>query len=359
MSQKLPLWVGLQLVLISSALQAQSNAAPTARVSPPQPMISVQTTNDLGLASNGPAVTHLFKITQSWTNERAFLSPTPALATNPAYLRMRQSSSSWTNAVFESFRPDSLNNAVWTNFMARTNGRDMQIWSERHMPQVWTNRPTARWNTNSVIWGMKGLTALSPAWQVLSGSGQVPFTLLTRRHAYARGHGLGPEGFQTADAGRKIWFLTRDNVLVEAVIKRHVTRASTTNGIHRDYSIFLFDRDLPDTIESMSAAPLAEIQTRYRFPAQFTWPCPIFQTEQSGMVSTGIAPLVVNTWKPGDSGSPDMIPLPGELVFFGGRSTSGPSREMQEDMDELCRLEHLDPKKYQLRRPDFSKYLEY
>jgi len=345
------------LVLIPRVFQAQSNAVSTAQT-PLQPMTSVRTTNDLGLATNGPAVVHLFQITQSWTNERP-LPANPMLATNPTYLRMRQPSSSWTNAVFESFRPDSLNYAVWTNFMARTNGRDMQIWSDRHMPQAWTNRPAVRWNTNSVIWEMKGLTALSPAWQIAAGGGQVPFTALTCRHAYTRGHGLGPEGFQTAAAGRKIWFLTRDNVLVEAVIKRHVTRASATNGVYRDYTIVLFDRDLPDTIDSMSVASLAEVQAKYRFPAQGNWPCPIFQTEQGGYVSTSIAPLVVNTWKPGDSGSPNMIPIPGELLFFSGRSTSGPSREMQEDMDELCRLERLDPKKYQLRRPDLSKFPDY
>jgi hypothetical protein len=84
-------------------------------------------------------------------------------------------------------------------------------------------------------------------------------------------------------------------------------------------------------------------------------PHPIFQTEQLGNVSTGVAPLTVNTWKGGDSGSPNMIPLPGQLVFFSGRSTSGPSQEMQEDMDELCRRAKLDPKKYQLQWVDLRK----
>ena len=349
--------VGIGVLLLLGSVQAQTNDASPTQV-PLQPMISLRATNELGFVTNGPVVMRLLHLTQTWTNERPL---PPRLATNPTYLRTRppNSSSSWTNAVFESFKPESLNYAVWTNFLMLTNGRNLQIWAERQMPQAWTNPVVARWNTNSVIWGMKGLTAISPAWQVSAGGSQVPFTALTRRHAYTRGHGLGPEGFKTDDAGRKIWFLTRDNVLVEAVIKRHLTRVSATNGVHRDYSIVLFDRDLPVTIESMSAAPLAEIQTKYRFPAQFTWPCPIFQTEQGGMVSTGIAPLVVNTWKPGDSASPNMVPLPGELVFFSGRSTTGPSREMQEDMDELCRLEGLDAKKYQLRKPDLSKYPEY
>ena len=352
------LFVGLGALLIACSVQAQTNEAQSKPV-PPQPMISVQTTNDLGLITNGPTVLHIFRITQSWTNERPLPAVSPTLATNPAYLRMRQSHFTYTNAVFERFVPESLNYVIWTNFIALTNGRDLQIWSERQMPQAWTNRVVARWNTNSVIWGMKGLTALSPAWQVAAGGGQVPFTVLTRRHAYTRGHGLGPEGFKADDAGRKVWFLTRDNVLVDAIIKRQVTRASATDGVYRDYTIVLFERDLPNTIESMSVASLTEVQTRYRFPAQVNWPCPVFQTEQGGYVSTGIAPLVVNTWKPGDSGSPNMVPLPGELLFFSGRSTSGPSPEMQADMDELCRLEGLDPKKYQLRKPDLSKYPDY
>lgn len=351
MIQKHFLVVGAGWLLISGAVQAQSNA-PTQRT-PWRPMVGVVTTNDLGLITNGPAVEHLFQITQSWTNK--YPSSNPVIATNPYFVKLSQSVYSYTNTVFEGFRPESLNYVIWTNFIAHTNGRDMQIWSERAMPQAWTNRPVVRWNTNSVIWNMKGLTALSPCWQVGSASGQVPFTALTRRHAYTRGHGLGPEGIHTVEAGRIVWFLTSDNVLVDAVIKRHVTRASATNGVHRDYTIVLFDRDLPETIEVMSSASLTEIQTKYRFNC----PAPVFQTEQGGFVSTGIAPLVVNTWKPGDSGSPNMIPLPGELLFFGGRSTSGPSREMQEDMNELCRLERLDPAKYQLRRPDLSKYPEY
>ena len=354
--------------LMSNLLMAQTNDSLPGQT-PLQAMVSVKTTNDIGFVTNGPSVMRLLRITQSWSNDWSSLpAPSPTLATNRLYLRMReaqmkrQSSSTytWTNTVFESFKPDSLNHAIWTNFVAHTNGRTMQIWSERSHPQGWpTNKPTVRWNTNNLMWGMKGLTALSPCWQNEGSPGQVPLTALTRRHAYTRGHGMGPEGFQTITAGYRVWFLTRDNVVVEAVIKRSVTRASPTNGVPRDYTIMLFDRDLPATIDSMRVLSIAEIQPKYRFAARASWPCPILETEQGGEVSAGIAPFVVNTWKPGDSGSPNMVPLPGELVFYGGRSTSGPTREMQEDMDELCRLERLDPKNYQLRRADLSKYPDY
>jgi hypothetical protein len=144
-------------------------------------------------------------------------------------------------------------------------------------------------------------------------------------------------------------------------LKRHVsrTRAAGTNGVHRDYTVILFDRDLPATIQPLRVATVKELRAHYPSPRQVNWPQPIFQTEQGGFVSTGVAPLLVNTWKGGDSGSPNLVPLPGELIFFSGRSTSGPSLEMQEDMDELCRLERLDPKKYQLQKVDWSEYPAY
>jgi hypothetical protein len=86
---------------------------------------------------------------------------------------------------------------------------------------------------------------------------------------------------------------------------------------------------------------------------------PIFGTEQSGNVSAGIPGFIVNTWKGGDSGSPNMLPFFDELVFLSGRSTSGPSADMQADMDELCRMQHLAPKRYQLQSVDLSSFPSY
>jgi hypothetical protein len=88
-------------------------------------------------------------------------------------------------------------------------------------------------------------------------------------------------------------------------------------------------------------------------------PWPLFETEQSGRVSAGLPGLSVNTWKGGDSGSPNMLPLPGELVFYSGRSTSGPSPEMQADMDALCAQEGLPAARYQLQWVDLSAFPSY
>ena len=108
-----------------------------------------------------------------------------------------------TNSRFHHYISGTLSDLVWTNFLAHTNGRDMVIWSDRTHPPGWpSNPPIVTWNTNSLIWGLRGFTALSPSWEVQSGVGQVPVTVLTRRHGYARGHGMGPDGFNTVCHGR-------------------------------------------------------------------------------------------------------------------------------------------------------------
>lgn len=265
-----------------------------------------------------------------------------------------------TTTVFDHFLPDSLNNAIWTNFIARTNGRSMAIWSVRQRPPDWPARPVqVRWNPKSLIWGMKGLTALSPSWQGEGPPGGAPITALTRRHGYTRGHSMGPDGFRTDLAGQRVWFLTTDSRIVETKILRHVVRTMETS--HRDYTLFLFASDLPPSIEPMRVAHVDDVFTMShgRYPYCPGAPSFLFKTEQGGNVSAGMPGFTLDTMKMGDSGSPNMLPLPGELVFLDGRTTSGPSPEMQADMDRLCRLEDLDPSKYQLQFVDLSRFPVY
>jgi hypothetical protein len=317
----------------------------------------------VGWVTNGPALMRNVRVTTHTVSTQfvripARLATNTPPATNAVAARLRTNSWTYTNLVFESYQPGSLPQVIWTNFMARTNGRDLRIWSERSHSDHWPKSPPlVSWNTNSVIWGLKGFTALSPCWEGEGAPGQVPLTALTRRHVYARGHHLGDPGFNPGHNGRKAWFVTADNSIVTTRIINAVVRVGMrTNGPPRDYTIMLLERDLPETIEPVAVASLDDVQKYYMVPAQGFVPRPIFQTEQGGFVNTGVAPLTVNAWKGGDSGSPNMVPLPGELVFFSGRSTSGPSREMQEDMDELCRREGINPAKYQLRWVDWGKY---
>src|SRR4051812_39293678 len=197
------------------------------------------------------------------------------------------------HTLFQYYLPESLNNVVWTNFIAHTNGRDMTIWAVRTHSIGWPeDPPIVTWNSNSLMWGMKGITALSPCWQVESGIGQVAVTALTRRHAYARGHGMGPEGFNENFAGKKIWFVTTNNTVVEAKVLRDVVRISKG-----DYTILLLSQDLPPAIEPLRVVSLPELYRKY--PDSPGAPKPLFKTEQSGKVSAEVEGLKVNTWKGG------------------------------------------------------------
>src|SRR5205807_10637923 len=113
------------------------------------------------------------------------------------------------------------------------------------------------WNQDSLIWGMKGLTAISPCWQGEGAPGGAPITALSRRHGYSRGHSMGPDGLRKDLAGEKVWFLTRNNSIFETRILRHVVRTRETS--HRDYTLFLFDSNLPPSIEPMRVVAASEV----------------------------------------------------------------------------------------------------
>lgn len=197
---------------------------------------------------------------------------------------------------------------------------------------------------------MKGETAISQCWTSQGFRGQSPVTALTRRHGYTRGHSSGPAGINSIRNGHRIYFCTAKNEIVE--IKVAGTLVET--GLGYDYMIVLFDKDLPPGIEPMRVADLKTVFEKY--PPGYPGKWVEFMTEQGGNVSANYPPFVVNIWKSGDSGSPNMLPLPGELVFFSGRSTSGPSAQMQKDMDELSRRAGLDPAKYQMQWVDLSGF---
>lgn len=312
-----------------------------------QPTGGVVDTNLLRWETNGPAVL------------RVVTNPPPItyMTNSEGVVRPRPWSRLWPRerAVFDHFLPNSLNNLAWASILARTNGRTPVIWSVRQHPPGWpTNAPQVQWNTNSLIWGMKGLTALSPCWEKEYAPGMVPITALTRRHGYTRGHSMGPDGFNTNFAGFKVWFVTADNKIVMRKVLRDVVRTVSGSSTN-DYTILLFDQDLPADIESIRVAAHSDVLAKCADRPGAPWP--ILFTEQLGRVASLQVPgFWVEIAKGGDSGSPNLVPLGGELVFFSGRSTSGPSAQMQSDMDALCRAERLNPKRYQLNWADLSSY---
>src|SRR5215831_480502 len=222
-----------------------------------------------------------------------------------------------TTNLFQNFLPDSLNNLIWTNFIAHTNGREMIVWSVRSHPAGWPNQPPAlQWNPKCLLSGMKGMTALSPCWQEEGNPGQLPITALTKRHGYMRGHDLGPDHVGANFAGRKVWFLTGQNTVVQTTVAREAVRTSQTSG--RDYTILLFSSDLPDSIQPMRVVHANDVfnapPTKYK--QCLDAPCPMFKTEQTDHVAAEVPPFTMDTFKGGDSGSPNMVPLPVELVFW-------------------------------------------
>ena len=250
--------------------------------------------------------------------------------------------------------------AVWTNFIAQTNGRTTEMWSLRSHPEDWPNSPPVfQWNTNCLLYGLKGFTAISQCNQFEGAPGQVPVTLLTKRHAYLRGHGTGSNGlFTNSLAGQKVWFCTETNTIVTMTVAAHAVRTAGVGGNGFDYGIVVFTEDVPDSItplEVMSASDFA-IYYYNTEDIPFLW----FGTEQNGhyAAAVGGSPMFeYPLFKGGDSGSPNMIPSPdNRLIFFSGRQSSGPTPAMQADIDALSILVGINPNAYRLQAYDLSPW---
>jgi hypothetical protein len=257
----------------------------------------------------------------------------------------------WLSNTFAEFVPGTLADVVWRGF--QTNGRSTNMWDFAQLPAGWPNTPPVlRWNTNNFMWGRRGMTAISQVCEGMGAFGQGAITALTPRHGYCRGHSMGPSGLHPESVGRRVWFCTRDNQLIERKMQRLLVRYMD-DGHNRDYTIILFDADLPPQIEPMRVADLGKVTQKYLFfPLDHK---PIFMALQGGCVSAGVFQWNIPV-RGGDSGSPRMLPLPDELVFIEGVATSPPSAEMQADMDMLSRDAGLDPAKYQMQWVNLDAY---
>lgn len=243
---------------------------------------------------------------------------------------------------------------VWTNFIAHTNGRSMVMWTERTLPPGWPDTPPVMaWNTNCLLYGLEGFTAISQCNEFQMAPGQIPVTLLTRRHAYVRGHSMGENGLHTYLAGKRVWFCSADNTVVQMTVAAEFIRVDYTAGY--DYGILIFTEDVPPSISPVFVMSPADREIYYAntpdLPYLFLGP------EQFGNCAAVVPPFVYSIYKGGDSGSPNLIPSPdNKLIMFSGRGTSGLSPQMQADMDFLSLHEGLDPARYQMRRFDWSPW---
>jgi len=251
--------------------------------------------------------------------------------------------------------------AVWTNFIAQTNGRTMEMWSTRFYPADWPNTPPVlAWNTNCLLYGLDGFTAISQCSEFEGAPGQIPVTLITRRHGFVRGHGLGPVGLQTSGlVGKRLWFCTASNTPVQMTIAAQLVRLGFgPSGAYYDYGLVVFTQDVPDSITPISVISTADFQIYYYNTPEI--PFLALGTEQAGHCATGgdpIPPFVYPLLKGGDSGSPNMLPSPdNKLIMFSGRGISGFSPQVQADIDTLSLYLGLNPSNYRLRPYDLTPW---
>jgi hypothetical protein len=359
--------VGLaQTTVVGFCLAGLASSAADAATNPPVPLV----TNVVAQRVVGDVIQTLLRVSSD-TNFTAAVNgsmlPTHS-ASGSVQLDQVNSNTNWDAAVeqaggsgvmmvtnpFAGFVAGSMAKEIWAGF--HTNGRSTRIWEFWQVPAGWpTNPPVLRWNTNNLMWGRKGMTAISQVCQGMGAFGQGAPTILTRRHAYVRGHSMGVTGLHPERVGQRIWYCTRDNQVIERKVKLILVRARDPGTI-ADYSIILFDADLPAGIEPMRVADPAKVRHKYQFGDLDHKP--IFMALQGGYVSAGVPGWTVG-YAGGDSGDPMMLPLPGELVFIGGITTSPPSAAMQADMDMLSRKAGLDPRKYQMQWVNLDGYPDF
>jgi hypothetical protein len=233
----------------------------------------------------------------------------------------------------------------------------MDMWSQREIPEdLDSSPPLFAWNTNCLLYGLEGFTGISQCNTFGGEHGQVPVTLLTRRHGYTRGHGRGENGLRTnAIAGSKVWFCTASNIVVQMTVAADWVRVESGAGNNYDYSVVVFTEDVPASISPVSAMSPADLEIYYRITPDL--PYLFLGTEQLGHCAAGIPPFIFDISKGGDSGSPNMIPSPNnKLIMFSGRGTSGFSPQMQADIDALSVYVGVNTNGYQLRWYDFSPW---
>ena len=270
---------------------------------------------------------------------------------------MTNTIASATNNVWQSFRPGWLGYALATNFVARTNGKTATIWSGITAGK--TNLSGVTFNADGVITGCRGATAISPA----SDDGQqITWTLLTTRHAYARGHGMGVEGGPADNPGligRSVWFLGTNSSANQSFIQAART---VYDPAGEDWSVCIFSNDVPATVEPMRIATnsgLSNIGTKmtniYGVPFQLLGTCQ-HNTLCSDTVWGASIFAGHNARQGGDSGAPNFLLLDNELVFVSGRTTTGFSQTMLTNINLLTTSAGLSTNNYQPQIYDLTGF---
>jgi hypothetical protein len=238
---------------------------------------------------------------------------------------------------------DSLQNGLgwhaWTNFLEKSYGCDDSLYITRTYSG--DGPPTLAWSTNGLLRKFTNYTALSQVNSFCGSAGQVPVTLLSRRHGYMRGHGTIHDGdgwkIKTDYAGKKVWFCDENNNLVTATIKASFGGTGTVTGSTNsaDFVVLLFDADVPSTIANIQVCLaefyFEEVLKKSRDNCDLD-PRPLHRATMvttSQLNRVGVYPWSTRAgfqqdcYIGGDSGAPQMLPVRDALVMFGGATTSG------------------------------------
>jgi len=258
----------------------------------------------------------------------------------------------------------SLPWVVWTNYIAHTNSKSIDMFTTNIYVGVGSPR-ILWWNTNNLIYGAEGFTAFTTE----SGyagiyPGTVQGTLLTRRHAIFRGHGWteGNSGIIRTNVA-KSWFLTSSNTTVEVRSAAVLGRLEDIGGVHYDYAIVIFDADVPPSIAPVGAIMITNYLSKYLQSTNPTQRVSIQQCQHYKSTAVdGTSTFYHDTWVGGDSGAANLLPLPSnqgrpfKLAYTSGRSTSGVTPLMLADIDRLTVWAGLNTNDYRPTIIDLSDY---
>jgi hypothetical protein len=283
-----------------------------------------------------------------------------------------------TNRFGETLRTDSFKYHVWTNWVARTNGRSPQIM--RSITEIPGTRGTqatnALWNTNWYFFGTENFTAMThvktnlggDVWWTKKAAIISPVALLQAGHAYCANNA------QQTTCGSNAMYLA-----VDATNGQHWRRAVV--GVSRqesagawgrdtwfrlDYVIIGLGKPFPTNIAAMPIAQLEDIERCAG--RELNWPshaaCQHSLTlDNASFKGTGHAVAG------GDSGSPTFFVVSNRLVigingmtaphYFGtGTNAHGlkPLEQLLTDYTNVLLRAGHDPSKYPLQFETLSAF---
>jgi hypothetical protein len=257
---------------------------------------------------------------------------------------------------------------VWpvinTNIYANTNGRVMEYYSTNGFTGPTTAPVTVR-NTNSLIYGAQGFTAIT-VHNTLTGPepafGQIQGTALTKRHVIVRGHHLGATGNIGTNGSMQMWWVTSSNTSIARTVQGGIGFDSSVGAPFRDYTLLLLSSDLPDSIEPVSIIRWSDFLIYLPLTNRFHLFFSCQHNKLSTLYESSLGGFTHNSYVGGDSGSPNFVLLPHptrrfRLALYGITSGSRWYDDMTASLNNLTVWGGLNTNSYQPDFVDLSDYL--